>query len=157
MVTAKNQFTCTNGSFFGPNMQPIANNTTWSGLPTASGNAWYGVAAYQYPTQSDIKYKTDITDIPDCLAFVRALVPKRYRFNNGPPEEDGIVHWGFVAQHVGEVFKEHNFGGHRIDTGENGTSQSILYNELVAVLWKACAEMAEKIEQLEVRDAPRPA
>jgi hypothetical protein len=120
---------------------PVANNTYWSGLPSGSGNAWYNVAAYGFTNQSDIKYKTDIADLPDCLDFVRALMPKRYRFTNGPDEDRDVTHWGFVAQDVAAVLGGGNdFGGHRIDNGE----QSIAYHELVAVLWKAVQELASR-------------
>jgi hypothetical protein len=145
-------FNVASGShLFVQTVQPNVNNNLWCGLPTANGNAWYGVGAYNFATQSDIKYKADIAELPACLDFVRNLVPKRYLLTDGPPEDDGIVHWGFVAQDVGETFKEHNFGGHRIDTGENGTNQSVQYNELVAVLWKAVQELSARIEALEAR------
>jgi hypothetical protein len=133
--------------FINPHLTPAANNTYWCGLPyPANGNSWYGVSAYTFNTVSDISQKTDIAELPDCLDFVQALAPKRYRFNNGPREDRGIVHWGFVAQHVGEVFKEHNFGGHRTD--RRGISQGLNYNELVAVLWKAVQELTTQVAEL---------
>jgi hypothetical protein len=44
----------------------------------------------------------------------------------------------------------HDFGGHQIAADE-AQSQSLAYNDLVAVLWKACQELADRLATVEGR------
>jgi hypothetical protein len=121
---------------------PAHDNANWCGQ---AGTAWYACQSYAYNTSSDMRHKTDIEDLPGCLDFVRRLAPKRFKFNNAPPEDRQRSHWGFIAQEVGAAFRETDFGGHRADPA----GESISYNELTAVLWKVCQELLARVEQLE--------
>jgi hypothetical protein len=126
---------------------PAGDNSFYCGAQ--GGNVWAAVYSYNFVTQSDLRHKTDIEDLPDCLAVLHVLKPKRFRFNNARPEDD-VTHWGFVAQDVGAALAGHDFGGHRVD---NSGEESISYNELTAVLWKACQEMSAQNAALEARVA----
>lgn len=127
---------------------PATDNYMYCGF---GGQAWVSVNAYNFGTMSDIAHKRDLEPLPDCLGIVCALPPKRFKFNNGADHDAhrDDTHWGFVAQDVQKAMEGLDFGGHRDDPG----GQSILYNELVAVLWKACQEMAERLAELEARVA----
>jgi hypothetical protein len=112
------------------------------------GNSWASVSSYAFANASDIREKTDIESLPDdCLDLVNAITPQRYRWREGIDQER--THWGFIAQHVETAMQKagHEFGGHTIDNDHH----LLAYNELVAVLWKACQEMAARIEALEAR------
>lgn len=138
-----------NGSIDAENVVPRADNTWVCG---ANGIAWSNVYSYYYGTSSDLKHKTEVRALPECLDIMRSLQPKRFKWNNcgeADPCKDQ-VHWGFVAQEVQAAMAGYPFGGHRIEA--NG-DQSISHNELMAVLWKACQEMAGKIAALEARPA----
>jgi phage gp45-like len=129
------------------NFYPGTTNQYNCGYP---GNDWTGVYSYAFNNASDIKHKADIADLPDCLPYLTALKPQTYKFTNGREEDQGVTHWGFVAQDVEAAIGGGNdFGGHHVEA-ESG-EQSIAYHELTAVLWKACQEMAARIEQLEAR------
>jgi hypothetical protein len=123
---------------------PTTDNSSYCG---AGGAAFYQMQAYSFFTASDIRRKTDIEHLPECLDFVRALNPKRYKFNNSPESDRGVTHWGFVAQDVAEVMGPHEFfGGH--DSDASGGNQAISYPELTAVLWKAVQELAAEVAAL---------
>lgn len=138
-----NFYTFNYGQFY-----PYGDNGWYCGK---AGNAWYGVASYNWLTQSDATHKTDIQNLPDCLPIVMALAPQRYKFKNVlppvPRHERDATHWGFVAQSVKAAMAAYDFGGHQTDpvTG----LESINYNEMLAVLWQACREMNVRLEHLE--------
>jgi hypothetical protein len=123
---------------------PATNNGAWCGI---GGQAWYTVEAYNFGNASDRSEKTDFVALPDCLALVEAISPSRYRWREGADTER--THWGFVAQDVETAFGEagHEFGGHRVDPTTG--LQSLAYNELTAVLWKATQELAARLDALE--------
>jgi hypothetical protein len=128
----------------GNQMNPSTNNSMYAGN---TGNAWAVVDSYSYVNASDRREKRDIEDLPDCQPLLERLKPQRFKWNHGVDQEK--THWGFVAQDVGAVMREagHEFGGYVAD--ERG--EGIAYNELTAVLWKACQEMAARITALEAR------
>jgi hypothetical protein len=122
-------------------------NQWWCGLP--SPNAWYGVAAYVFQTQSDARHKTNVADVPDdCLAIVGSISPKRYELAAGPPEDEGRIHWGFIAQEVGEAMDAagHNFTGAHFITDEGW--HSLDYGQMTAVLWAAVKQLAARVGAL---------
>jgi hypothetical protein len=125
------------------------------------------VALYSNGTlvTSDLRTKRDIDLLPDdCLSLVAAIKPKtfrripaepvRYPIDRGddPPRELGPPgfferrNWGFVAQDVAEIMRAagHDFGGH---VENDDGLQSLSYNDLIAVLWKAVQELRDKVEQ----------
>jgi hypothetical protein len=125
------------------NVYPSANNAASCGYP---GNAWYQVAAYNFPNQSDLREKTNLADLPDCLDLVRSITPQRFRWKKTPRQDRGKMHWGFVAQHVGAAMDAagHEFGDHVIDRDHH----MLNYSGLTAVLWKAVQELAEEVAVL---------
>jgi hypothetical protein len=126
----------------GHNIYPTTDNVRYCGL---AGNAWYEVRAYNFPNASDPSLKRDIKPVPvGCLDLVRAIEPQTYSWATGPEEEEGRVHWGFMAPEVAEVMKR---AGQRFDAirTDEGIS-SLAYNEMIAVLWAAVRELAEKLE-----------
>lgn len=128
--------------------QPLSNNTTYLGQETY---AWTRSYCYYYQTVSDVREKENITDLPDCLDLVRDIEPKRYTMPDGTAYDRTRSHWGFIAQEVGSVMRAagyENFGGHTIGGDKNHT-ESLNYNELTAVLWKATQELAAKVKMLE--------
>ena len=115
---------------------------------TAS-NYWYQIftGAGGYQTGSDRRMKTDIEDLPDCLDLVRGIAPQRFRWRDGP--DTTRTHWGFIAQDIAEVMGD-EFGGYTpADPDEPESIAALNYNQLVAVLWKACQELVVRVEQLE--------
>jgi cytoskeletal protein CcmA (bactofilin family) len=128
---------------------PFADNSFVCGYGSA---AWSSVGSYAYYTSSDIRVKEDIEALPDCLDLVRTITPQRYKFNNAPDADRDRVHWGFMAQDVAAAMQDagHDFGGHQIADDE-AQSQSLAYNDLVAVLWKACQELADRLATVEGR------
>jgi hypothetical protein len=140
-----------NTQFVG-HVMPHADNSYWCGI-NAGGftNSWYAVAAYNFVTAtSDIRNKHSISDLPECLELVNEITPQRFKYNNTPEEYADRTHWGFMAQDVKAVMGRagHKFGGHWED--DEGM-QSLSYNDLVAVLWKAVQELNAKVERLEGR------
>jgi Chaperone of endosialidase len=105
-----------------------------------SGNLTIAGTLYQ---SSDRQRKINIAglDDVDCLALVREIQPKRFRWRDQP---EMPPNWGFVAQEVAAVMAAggHGFGGHRVDRdGVAGLS----YSDLLAVLWAAVQEVARRL------------
>ena len=128
-------------TFGGGNIWPTANNAQECGV---AGAAWSACVAYNFVNESDVRGKTDIAPLPSgSLDLVRRIMPQTYRFRDVPADRDRL-HWGFVAQEVGEVMTAagFDFGGHVVDpaTGIEG----LAYHELVAVLWAAVQELAAR-------------
>ncbi len=46
-----------------------------------TGRAWGSMVYYAFTNASDARDKRDITELPPATALVKALTPKRYRFN----------------------------------------------------------------------------
>lgn len=135
---------------FGASVYPVVDNRDSSGL---AGNAWYACEAYNFVTASDARDKTGIAALDaDCLALVRGILPQRFRWAAGG---DSGLHWGFVAQDVAGAMAAagHEFGGHLTDP-ESGRER-LAYNELVAVLWRAVQQLAERLDAAEAAPAGR--
>jgi phage baseplate assembly protein V len=121
------------------NLYPNFDNASYCGF---GGNAWLSVNSYAYPQSSDPAVKTDIEPVRDgCLDLVRAIEPKTYRFTTGP-EPDARPRWGFLAPDVEDVMAAAGieFGGYAAKDGH----QTLEYNQLLAVLWKAVQELAAR-------------
>jgi hypothetical protein len=128
--------------FTGNNFWPSNNNTSQCG---GNGQAWSNVWSYGYPGGSSRSYKTDIAEIPSgVLEKVKALRAVHFRWRDGP---DTIrPHYGFIADEVATVLGE-DWGGYHRD----GEHEAVDKTELVAVLWKACQELAARVATLEAR------
>jgi hypothetical protein len=112
------------------------------------GYSWSNVQSYAFTNASDGREKTDIHDLPDdCLNLVRSIVPKRYKWREGPDTER--THWGWVAQDVGAAMQAagHDFGGHVIgDDAQH--SEGLRTHEMVALLWQAVRELSAEMAAL---------
>lgn len=130
----------------GATMGDILPNADHNGSCGSATQAWAQAWSYNYGTASDAALKTDITELPSCADLVAAISPRRYCWREG---DDRATHWGFIAQEVGAAMKGagHKFGGHLRSKKVEG----LAYNELLAVLWKACQELQARVSELEAR------
>jgi hypothetical protein len=117
-----------------------------------TGTAWSNVVAYAITNLSDVREKTDIADLPDCLGLIQQITPKRYKFTHGRDEDKDRVRWGLIAQDVEGAMKKagHDFGGHIVGDDEKKT-QGLSYSDLTAVLWKAVQELAGELAELKAK------
>jgi hypothetical protein len=114
-----------------------------------AGNSWLSVSSYGYLTASDPAVKRDIEDAPaGALAAVMMLAPKRFRWKDAA--DDAPLHWGLLAPDVRDVMGE-DFGGWQLH--EESGRQSLLYNDLTALLWAAVRELVDRVTELEERKA----
>ena len=124
------------------NLGPSGDNLFDCGF---GGNSWAAVSSYSFITVSDPVLKRDIAPVPACLELVRAIEPKTYKWAN---DEGDQVHWGFLAPDVADAMDR---AGHRFDAvraQENGT-RTLAYNDLIAVLWSAVRELADRLDTIE--------
>jgi hypothetical protein len=137
-------------NYFAGHSVPALDNTYYCGYP---GSAWNQVYSYAYPGPSDVRLKHEIEDLPDdCLDLVRAITPRRYKFHNAPEQDRDRKRWGFIAQEVAEAMaaRGHDFGGHFIGD-DPAQSQALDHSDLLAVLWHAIGEMADRLAAVEGR------
>jgi hypothetical protein len=115
---------------------------------------------------SDARDKTDISDLPLGLDFIKALRPRTYRWDQREFYEDGIpdgthsephIKVGFIAQEIRDVALAHgagNLGFFNEDCDGTTTRFSKLAIEegrILPVAVKAIQELAARIEALEAR------
>jgi hypothetical protein len=139
--------------------------------PWGNGLAYLGSTTYRWNTgfftntitQSDLKMKENIGEIPHARDFIMALRPISYTLVNG---EGGRTHLGFGAQDVARAAKETNMGdlslyqAARVD--ENGNelpyspeadeqelSWGLNYSELIAPLVALVQKQEARIQALE--------
>jgi hypothetical protein len=117
---------------------PNADNGGSVGIP---GRAYNAIYAYAFVTTSDQAVKSAIETPTDCLRLMSRVQAKTYCLHG---DDRPVRHWGFIAQEVGEAMGP-QFGGH---IHHPDTPQGLNYNELVAVLWGAVRELAERLEAL---------
>jgi hypothetical protein len=97
---------------------------------------------------SDPRLKKDIQNATGiALAIVEAIPPRLYRFKSEP--DDGPLHWGFLTTDVQEVMPK-PCGMVKIGDDPNRT-QSLAYNEMIAVLWRAVQELSAQVSDLQAR------
>jgi hypothetical protein len=136
-----------NTQFVG-HIMPRTDNAAWCGINSGFTNSWFAVSSYNYITAtSDARNKHDVQELPNCLGLVESISPQRFKYSNTPEEYKDRNHWGFIAQDVKAVMEGsgHKFGGHWEDTEG---MQSLSYNDLVAVLWKAVQELSAEVAAL---------
>lgn len=78
------------------------------------------------------------------LDFVRKLKPCKWRYL--PPLDDGVEHFGFIAQEVDELASHKEYGFVVLD--DEGM-YGIRLTEFIAPLVKAIQELDKRIEELE--------
>jgi hypothetical protein len=141
---AGNMFQFTNLNF-----APVTGNSANCGM---NGQAWGNVYSLGYPGSSSRNLKTDIAELSPALEKISALRAVQFRWRQDKVP-DNRVHYGFVADEVATVIGE-DWGGYHRD----GEHEAVDKTELVAVLWKACQELAAsnsaltaRVEALEAR------
>lgn len=133
--------TVTGVTTLGANVVPATANT---GSVGTAGTPWNLVTATTVTQVSDPRLKKDIQKIPAALALVLAIPPKTYRFKTEP--NDGRVHWGFLTTDVQETMGK-GFAGVVTD-GNPDHMQSLNYNEMIAILWRAVQELSDEVAEL---------
>ena len=95
-----------------------------------------------WSTLSDVRAKTDVTEMESGLPLVLALKPVTYRLKGG----NGRTDMGFVAQDVEAVLGD---SYNAVDPGgDEARTLSLRYTELIAPLVKAVQEQQTQIEAL---------
>jgi len=81
------------------------------------------------------------------LDFIRKLKPCKWRYKK--PFDDGVEHFGFIAQEVDELASHHDYGFVIVDKkGIYGLS----ITEFIGPIVKAMQELDEKIRKLEEKE-----
>ena len=80
------------------------------------------------------------------LDFIRRLRPCKWRYK--PPIDDGVEHFGFIAQEVDELASHKDYAFTMIDS--NGVYK-IRLGEFVGPIVKAIQELDERIGEIEKR------
>ena len=140
---------------------PQTDNAASLGGPS---NRWLAVWAVNGTIQtSDPALKTEVMALRDhdfkATDIVNAVQPVTYKWITGGheiideqpvPVPGNRTHWGFMAPDLKAAFDRIglDFGGYV--KAEDGT-QHLRPDQLIPVLWRACQEMAARIEALEAR------
>lgn len=77
------------------------------------------------------------------LDFILRLKPCKWRYKR--PLDDGVEHFGFIAQEVNELASREQYGFVVINKGEYG----LVMTEFIGPIVKAIQELNDKIERLE--------
>jgi hypothetical protein len=118
---------------------PTTNNFISCGEP---GSAWFQVAAYAFPNESDPRLKQDMTPAPaGALDKVQSLGVHQFRYKTDPTRR---LHVGFNANELETLHPHAVF----IGKDEAGT-KAINLPDMIALLWQAVQELAARVEALE--------
>lgn len=119
---------------------PLSNNDTRLGTPGLEWSNIYSVTAVT--VSSDIRLKSKIEDLKDCLKTICKLKPKRY-------QKYGKTELGLIAQAVEEVVPEAvSKGDLNEELTPEGTPWGMQYEMLIPILIGAIKELKEEIEEL---------
>jgi len=80
------------------------------------------------------------------LEFIKQLKPCKWRYL--PPLDDGVEHFGFIAQEVDEIAPHDEFGF--VVIGNDGI-YGLRLTEFIGPIVKAIQELEERITKLERR------
>jgi hypothetical protein len=109
-----------------------------TGFAALSGATFTGaISAPTVTDSSDASFKSDIRDLQECMATVRALMPRRF-FNKQTELDD----FGFIAQEVREVVPE------IVATNDDGYL-TLAYQRLVAPIIGSLHEIDARLKRLE--------
>ncbi|MBV8576852.1 MAG: tail fiber domain-containing protein [Acetobacteraceae bacterium] len=123
------------------NFVPLQDATRFLGLPN---NRWSAVYSVNGVVQtSDVRLKTDVDHLPECLPIVLGVQPISFRWLDHP--YTNLRHYGFSAQNVKKIMPP-NFAGHQL----SGDGVHLLNQlEMFPVLWKAVQELTRRVKELE--------
>jgi hypothetical protein len=122
------------------NCFPFGNNQASNGQP---GQAWFQVAAYNYPNQSDPRLKDDIMIAPTgALDKVRTLPVYEFRYKG--EIDNQRIHVGFNADEVEALHP------HAVFTGEDeAATKAVNQPDMLALLWQAVQELSAQVDNLQ--------
>jgi hypothetical protein len=123
-----------------PQFSPIVDNSMWLGESTKRWAQIHSTAAVT--VTSDIRLKSKIEDLENCLETICKLKPKRY-------EKYGKTELGLIAQAVEEVVPEAvSKGDLNEELTPEGKPWGMQYEMLIPILIGAIKELKEEIEEL---------
>jgi hypothetical protein len=146
------------------NISLTANNTyQCAALPAFGFNAWAGVSSYNFYNASDIRYKSNVEELPLGLDFIKLLNPIEFTYvypefgeNSNTPTsttEGSRLRAGLSAQNVKEALETVNAGDYNFwalaDKNDPESFQALDYTGLVAPIIKAIQELDARLQQLE--------
>ena len=82
------------------------------------------------------------------LEFIRKLRPCRWRYRPELPEDDGKIHFGFVAQEVDELASHEKYG---FVVKAPGDIYRMNMWEFIGPITRAIQEMDERLKRIEER------
>jgi hypothetical protein len=120
------------------NFYPAVNNSGGCGIP---GNAWFQVASYNFPNESDPRAKEAMRPAPaGALRKVKALAVHQFRYKSDASKR---VHIGFNADEVEQLHP------HAVFIGEDAEQmKAINLPDMIALLWQAVQELTAQVERI---------
>lgn len=119
-----------------------------------SEQRWGDVHCTSVISLSDARHKTDVEPLstPTCLDLLMKLRPVGYRYTDLDAGKYGKfehkrLHMGLIAQEVREALGSDEYGV----WCDDGTTQSLRYEQFIAPLIKVVQAQAQKIEHLETQ------
>lgn len=148
---------------FADSVNPNANNAGFVGFPFGLYKAWAWVAAYNFHTASDIRYKQNIETLPLGINFLRLIDPIKFTYlypqfeqgNDTPISVDAGTRprAGLSAQNVRQALDTLGAGDYNfwcLTNKDNVESMQILdYTGFVAPIIQAIKELDQRLQQLE--------
>ena len=148
---------------FADSVNPNANNAGFVGFPFGLYKAWAWVAAYNFHTASDIRYKQNIETLPLGINFLRLIDPIKFTYlypqfeqgNDTPISVDAGTRprAGLSAQNVRQALDTLGAGDYNfwcLTNKDNAESMQILdYTGFIAPIIQAIKEIDQRLQQLE--------
>jgi len=165
-ATAKGKFTVngalswtTGATFAGSN----GNNAWATGFGSqaiaASIQASDAIAGASIYSVSDVRLKTNISTLPDGLAFVNTVNPVQFTWKDSNQQDTGFIAQDLLSKGFGHLVSEIQDGAMQeyVDADGNvspaGSRFIVKYDSVVPILCKAIKEQQTLIIQLEARVA----
>jgi hypothetical protein len=163
-TSSTDTLTVTTQVLYRGNISLAANNTyQCAALPAFGFNAWAGVSSYNFYNASDIRYKSNVEELPLGLDFIKLLNPIEFTYvypefgedSNTPTSttEGSRLRAGLSAQNVKEALETVNAGDYNFwalaDKNNPESFQALDYIGLVAPIIKAIQELDARLQQLE--------
>ena len=148
---------------FVDSISPNTNNAGFVGFPFGLYKAWAWVAAYNFHTASDIRYKQNIETLPLGINFLRLIDPIKFTYlypqfeegNDTPISVDAGTRprAGLSAQNVRQALDTLGAGDYNfwsLTNKDNAESMQILdYTGFIAPVIQAIKELDARLQQLE--------
>ena len=82
------------------------------------------------------------------LEFIKKLKPCKWRYKK--PLDDGVEHFGFIAQEVDALAPKEKYA-FTLTMPDEDKTYMVRYHEFIGPLVKAVQELSEKVEELETQ------